>query len=78
MATMYVTFSIIGIYWWPLPIYFIAYICILLCFVAIATAIMDNTKIIGENPYAASWSLSCTLDHNKYMFVLFLQYDLPI
>ena len=39
---------------------------------------MDNTKIIGENPYAASWSLSCTLDHNKYMFVLFLQYDLPV
>ena len=27
------------------------------------------------NPYTVSWSLSCVLDHNKYSFVLFVQYN---
>ena len=37
--------SIIGVYWWPLPKCSIAYIFILLCLVAIATAIMDDDKM---------------------------------
>ena len=45
MATMYVTYFITGVYWLPLPKCFITHIFILLCLVAIATAIMDNNEM---------------------------------
>ena len=44
MTIMYVTCSIIAVYWWPLPKCFTAYNVILLC-LAIATGIMNNDKM---------------------------------
>ena len=39
---LYLTSSIIGVYWWLLPKYFFGHICILVCLVVITRAIMDN------------------------------------
>ena len=39
-------------------------------------SIYNGNLIMVGNPYTVSWSLSCILDHNKHIAVLFLQCDL--